>query len=98
MEDKERRVHKKPYEKPSVVKLSREQAKLKLGGGPPAVFNSTAAESGGISGAVVDNISTSGQASSLYFSTLGNLNGACGTNPSGDKTACAVKRTQNGLQ
>jgi hypothetical protein len=32
MEDKERRVHKKPYEKPSVVKLSREQAKLKLMG------------------------------------------------------------------
>jgi hypothetical protein len=69
-----------------------------LTNGPPAVFNNTAAENGGTSGIVVDNISTSGQASSLYFSTLGNLDGACGTNPSGDDTACAVKRTQNGLQ
>ncbi|HEY3971392.1 MAG TPA: hypothetical protein VGM18_00220 [Candidatus Sulfotelmatobacter sp.] len=65
--------------------------------GPPAVFDSTAAEEGGTSGIVVDNISTSGEASSLYFSTLGGAAGACGTNPVNDDSSCAVKRTQSGL-
>lgn len=55
------------------------------------------AEPGGTSGIVVDNVSTSGQASSLYYS---NLSGSttCGTAGGNNVTACAVKRTQAGLQ
>jgi hypothetical protein len=46
---------------------------------------------------VVDNVSSSGQASSIYFTTLANsttsltCNGASGV-------GCAVKATQSGLQ
>jgi hypothetical protein len=48
---------------------------------------------GGVSGVVVDNVSTSGQASSVYFSTQGVVNvGSC-TN-----ARCAVKLTQLALQ
>ena len=48
---------------------------------------------GGTSGIVVDNISTSGQASSVYFSTQGVVNvGNC------NNARCAVKLTQLGLQ
>jgi hypothetical protein len=47
---------------------------------------------GGVSGLVVDNISTSGQASSVYFSTQGVVNvGTC------NNQRCAVKLTQLGL-
>jgi len=45
---------------------------------------------GGVSGLVVDNISTSGQASSVYFSTQGVV-GTC------NNQRCAVKLTQLGL-
>jgi hypothetical protein len=48
---------------------------------------------GGTSGIVVDNISTSGQASSVYFSTQGVVNvGNC------NNARCAVKLTQLNLQ
>ncbi len=48
---------------------------------------------GGTSGIVVDNISTSGQASSVYFSTQGVVTvGNC------NNARCAVKLTQLGLQ
>ncbi len=48
---------------------------------------------GGISGIIWDNVSTSGQASSVYFSTLTtSTSGTCGG------TRCAVKLTQSGLQ
>ncbi len=47
---------------------------------------------GGVSGIIWDNVSTSGQASSVYFSTLTTSNtGSCGGN------RCAVKLTQLGL-
>jgi hypothetical protein len=54
------------------------------------------AENGGTSGMIVDNVRSSGQASSLYFSTLGAA--ACGTSGGGHVSASAVKRTQAGLQ
>ena len=48
---------------------------------------------GGVSGIIIDNVSTSGQASSVYFSTQGVVNvGSCGN------ARCAVKLTQLGLQ
>jgi hypothetical protein len=47
----------------------------------------------GISGVVVDNDSTSGQASSVYFSTEGTVNVGNCTNQ-----ICAVKLTQSGLK
>jgi hypothetical protein len=48
---------------------------------------------GGVSGIIVDNISTSGQASSVYFSTQGVVNvGTCAN------ARCAVKLTQLSLQ
>jgi hypothetical protein len=48
---------------------------------------------GGISGIIFDNVSTSTQASSVYFSTLTtSTTGTCGGN------RCAVKLTQDGLQ
>lgn len=47
---------------------------------------------GGVSGIIVDNTSTAGQASSVYFSTQGVVNvGTC-------STRCAVKLTQASLQ
>jgi hypothetical protein len=48
---------------------------------------------GGISGIIVDNVSTQNQASSMYFTTLTNSNvGTCGG------TRCAVKLAQINLQ
>ena len=64
--------------------------------GPPAVAASVVAEPGGTSGMIVDNVSSSGQAQSLYFSTLGAA--TCGTSGGGNVSGCAVKRTQSGLQ
>jgi hypothetical protein len=64
----------------------------------PTLFPTLSAslpESGGTSGIVVDNVSTEGQASSIYFTPLGAtgdvLTDTCAT------TGCAVKATQNGL-
>jgi hypothetical protein len=64
----------------------------------PTLFPTLSAElpeSGGTSGIVVDNVSTEGQASSIYFTPLGALADA-GTDTCAT-TGCAVKATQNGL-
>jgi len=61
-------------------------------GAVPAGLN-TVNYPGGISGMTVDNISTSAQASSIYFSTQGQVTvGTC------NNARCAVKLTQAGLQ
>jgi hypothetical protein len=66
-------------------------------GTTPTGTSAKAAASGGTSGIVVDNVSASSQASSLYFTYLNNAaigatcNGATGV-------GCAVKLTQSGLQ
>ena len=57
------------------------------------VSNTTSA-TGGTSGMVVDNDSTAGQASSIYFSTQATSTTQCGTTAA----YCAVKLTQAGLQ
>jgi hypothetical protein len=62
----------------------------------PAAVSAALPESGGTSGIVIDNVSSAGQASSIYFSILANSTAAhrCGgTNGVG----CAVKATQSGL-
>ena len=64
--------------------------------GMPTALTHKVAEKNGVSGIIVDNLSTSAQASSVYFSTLGNPPPNCGDGiPSG---GCAVKLTQSGLQ
>jgi hypothetical protein len=66
-------------------------------GTTPTATAAKAAASGGTSGIVVDNVSASAQASSLYFTYLSNAaigaacNGVTGV-------GCAVKLTQSGLQ
>lgn len=62
----------------------------------PAATSATN-EWGGTSGFVLDNTSSTPQAASIYFSTLGTNNTGvpCGT--SGTQTSCAVKLTQSGL-
>jgi hypothetical protein len=58
--------------------------------------NATATDEwGGTSGFVVDNISTTPQAASIYFSTLST---AAVSTPCGTGNDCAVKLTQDGLQ
>ena len=57
----------------------------------PTTASFAGEEGGGTSGIIVDNVSTDGQASSLYYSTLSD-DAKCGTG------GCAVKRTQAGLQ
>jgi len=49
---------------------------------------------GGTSGIIVDNNSSEGQASSIYFGTLATSNSICGTTAA----YCAVKLTQSGLE
>jgi len=62
--------------------------------GMPVAASHVARETTGTSGIVVDNISQAAQASSIYFSTIGNA--LCGD---GIATGgCAVKLTQAGLQ
>jgi hypothetical protein len=62
--------------------------------GMPAAASQVARETTGTSGIVVDNISQSAQASSIYFSSIGTA--LCGD---GFATGgCAVKLTQSGLQ
>ena len=62
----------------------------------PAAVDAALPERGGTSGIVIDNVSTAGQASSIYFSILANSNvlHSCG-GTSG--VGCAVKATQSGL-
>ena len=62
-------------------------------GGFPAAATQGRPEAGGTSAIVVDNVSTQPQASSIYFTTLGNT--TCGDGVSGG--GCAVKLTQSGL-
>jgi hypothetical protein len=64
-----------------------------ISSGAIAIGLSNVSYPGGVSGVVVDNVSSSGQASSVYFSTQGVVNvGSC-TN-----ARCAVKLTQLALQ
>jgi hypothetical protein len=66
-------------------------------GTTPTATAKTAAASGGSSGIVVDNVSASAQASSLYFTYLSNS--AIGATCNGvSGVGCAVKLTQSGLQ
>lgn len=66
-------------------------------GTTPTATAKTAAASGGTSGIVVDNVSASAQASSLYFTYLSNS--AVGATCNGvSGVGCAVKLTQSGLQ
>ncbi len=62
----------------------------------PAAVVAALPESGGTSGIVIDNVSSAGQASSIYFSILRNSTGAhrCGVTTG---VGCAVKATQSGL-
>ncbi len=61
--------------------------------GAIAIGLSNVSYPGGVSGIIVDNTSTSGQASSVYFSTQGVVNvGSCAN------ARCAVKLTQLNLQ
>lgn len=66
-------------------------------GTTPTATSARAAASGGTSGIVVDNVSASAQASSLYFTYLSNS--AIGATCNGvTGVGCAVKLTQSGLQ
>jgi hypothetical protein len=62
--------------------------------GTSATLPNTTDAVGGTSDIIVDNESTSGQASSLYFGTLATSTTICGTTAA----YCAVKLTQAGLQ
>lgn len=62
---------------------------------PPVVLeHNTADVAGGTSAIIVDNDSTAGQASSLYFGTLATSTTICGTTAA----YCAIKVTQAALQ
>ena len=72
--------------------------------GFPTTASATGAEQGGTSGIIVDNITTTLGASSVYFTTGSSPGaGACFSGsgqvaePSSDSTTCLVKRTQQGL-
>jgi hypothetical protein len=64
------------------------------GAAPTSAATNTADVAGGTSGMIVDNDSTAGQASSIYFGTLATSNSICGTTAA----YCAVKLTQSALQ
>jgi hypothetical protein len=65
----------------------------------PTTVSATGAENGGTSGIIVDNVSTSVQASSAYFTTLSSPGtGGCTSEPVNDSSTCLVKRTQSALQ
>jgi hypothetical protein len=59
-----------------------------------ATATNTTSVTGGTSGMAVDNVSTSGQAASIYFGTLATSTTVCGTTAA----YCAVKLTQALLQ
>ena len=61
---------------------------------PNITATNTTDAAGGTSGIVVDNDSTAGQASSIYFGTLATSTITCGATPAN----CAVKLTQAQLQ
>jgi hypothetical protein len=60
----------------------------------PPVFSAEIAEDGGTSGIIVDNVQPEAQASSIYFTPLGDATDAGNCTVPG----CAVKVTQSGLQ
>jgi hypothetical protein len=60
---------------------------------PISVATNTTDVAGGTSGMIIDNDSTAGQASSIYFGTLATSTTICGSSA----TYCAVKLTQAGL-
>jgi hypothetical protein len=64
------------------------------GDAPTIQAKNTTDVAGGTSGIIVDNDSTAGQASSIYFGTLATSNSICGTTAA----YCAVKLTQSALQ
>jgi hypothetical protein len=64
------------------------------GAAPVSVATNTTDVAGGTSGIIVDNDSTDGQASSIYFGTLAISTTICGTSAA----HCAVKLTQAALQ
>jgi len=64
-----------------------------LGVAPATLATNTTDVAGGTSGIIVDNDSTGGQASSIYFGTLATSNTICGATTA----YCAVKLTQAGL-
>ena len=64
------------------------------GAAPASVATNTIDVAGGTSGIIVDNDSTGGQASSVYFGTLATSTTICGTTAA----YCAVKLTQAALQ
>jgi hypothetical protein len=64
------------------------------GAAPISVATNTTDVAGGTSGIIVDNDSTGGQASSIYFGTLATSTTICGTTAA----HCAVKLTQAALQ
>ena len=64
------------------------------GDAPTSIATNTADAAGGTSGMIVDNDSTAGQASSIYFGTLATSTTTCGTTAA----YCAVKLTQAALQ
>ncbi len=64
------------------------------GAAPNTAATNTTDAAGGTSGMTVDNDSTSGQASSIYFGTLATSTTICGTTAA----YCAVKLTQAALQ
>jgi hypothetical protein len=64
--------------------------------GPTTAPGAGAIEAGGTSGIIVDNTSTAGGASQVYFSTLGTT-GNCTTSGTVTTGGCAVQASQNGL-
>ena len=64
------------------------------GTAPASVATNTTDVAGGTSGMIVDNDSTDGQASSIYFGTLATSTTICGTTAA----YCAVKLTQAALE
>jgi hypothetical protein len=64
------------------------------GAAPTSLATNTTDVAGGTSGMIMDNDSTAGQASSIYFGTLATSTTICGTTAA----YCAVKLTQAGLQ
>ena len=69
-----------------------------INGTIPSTTTHTTGENGGTSGIVVDNVSSSAEASSIYFSTLSGATSSATGCKSGGLGYCAVKLTQSGLQ
>jgi hypothetical protein len=83
-------------ENPSAVYTLLLPSSLLVAQGDPPIITATNTTdaTGGTSATIVDNDSTSGQASSIYFGTLATSTTICGTTAA----YCAVKLTQAGLE